>query len=421
MATSKRKAEQHTQVQLKPKEQALYEHSISLLKTEHTLRAYGSGHSTLYHNALLDDAHTVDVSRFIEEPKIQHGTSTQAYSILTVSAGMALGAIRDFLKPYKLKLYGTPESKTISIGGAIVCGAHNGSGLWDSMADYVIDMLLVDGTGTLQVITDPQLFVHYGLLGIVMRIRIKVFPATNVEWRHKVVSALEDVKVKDSTHSLLFGPYSGKIIQTDIYLTHKEAYRSWKRFLWDMALLPATTKLAARLISTLAYLVPSIGLLASELYTQEPDVIRDKFNYFESVPRSTAFTVEYAIPRSQLITVYKLLMQLIADYRAQGTYILRFWCRFQQASTRIYDLAYGAETAIVEITLYDKQKHAGAMAQNISAILVQHGGRVHMGKTIAEPESLRNYDFTLLKQASAQYDPERKFQNSFMRSALDTL
>ncbi len=372
----------------------------------------------LLHSSVFDSPHMIYTGDFIEDPLIHYTDSHELEAILTVSPGMALKDIRTYLKRYDLKLYGTPESKYITIGGAILCGAHNGSHYWDSMANHVIGMLIVDGQGNLSLLTDPDLFVNYGLLGVVLRLSIKVYKATSVKYKHALLKSLDGLSVAPSTLCLLFGPYSGRILKTDIFMTKEKAHRSLKRLFWDLSLMPLSSRIVSKLEVLLTTWIPAIGIFASELFTYEPDAIRGKFDYFEHVPRSHAFSLEYALDQKNLVHAYERIMEIISAFRKKGTYVLRFWCRFQKATEIINDLAYGRDTTLVEVTLNDQQKNARLMVRDLSKILVELGDKPHLGKTVLEPEVVENYDFTKLKKAIRHHDPYGLFQNEFTKSAL---
>jgi hypothetical protein len=160
--------------------------------------------------------------------------------------------------------------------------------------------------------------------------------------------------------------------------------------------------------------VPSAGTFAAELFLHEPDSVNDRFNYFDPAPAFELYTIEYSIPVDMLDVAYRQIMTLIKEYRQQKkTYVMRFWCRFQQASNQLNNLAYGRDSALVEVTIGKKQKHGATLAKQLSRILVDLGGKPHVGKAILEGSALKNYDFSYLQQAIKQYDPNGYFQNAF--------
>lgn len=400
---------------LRPKEKKLYDQICALLNSGKTVRAYGSGHSNLDYSPIFNAQSYICMADYIEEPYLEKN------NILVVSPGMSLDEIRKFLAKYNLRLYGTPESKSITIGGAILFGAHNGTGHWDCMAHYVQEMLLIDGKGEALILKDPQLFINYGLLGIVLQIKIKVFSAINHKWTHtlfKNIKSFDDIKITDSTYCLFFGPYSNRILKADINLTEKLEKRNLKRLIWDFALWPLTFTPVAKLVPIITYLIPQIGIFASEIFTYEPDVIRNKFDYFEPVPKCRTFTLEYAINIEDLEKAYYKIMSIISYYRKKGNYVLRFWSRFQKATENVNDLSYNRTTALVEVTINDKQKFARQFVNDISDVLLELGGKPHLAKTVLRVVDLKNYDFKLLQQAIKTFDPKAIFQNKFTKEFL---
>ena len=389
--------------------------------TKKTVRVHATGHSHSYHSPLFDTDIAIASPVDLDPPQIDKTDEKDGRFWLTTPAATTLGQLKDVLAPHGLRLYGTPEALTISVGGAVVCGAHNGSHLFLPLAQYVTDMWLVNGQGQTERVRDPQLFVHYGLLGVVFRLRLEVFRAKPVQWTHIPVLTIEDAvrQLTRNTHSLKFGPYSGRIQLMNVAFVEDEAgvrRHRFRRKSWQALLAPP---IGVKLTQLLIKDVPVLGKFASEYYLDEPDSIRDSFDYFEHIPRASVFTIEYALPVPQLAEAYHRLMAVIHDFHKQHhVYVLRFWARLQPRSNIRSLATYGRDTAFVEVTLSDTQPYAVDMVEQISNILLELGGRPHLGKTVLHPKQTRNYDFSRLKAAMGQFDPDRLFQNAFAQQML---
>lgn len=397
---------------LNPTELKLQTDIKELLKNNTFIRPHGYGHSDYFDNAFYVAENTINLQKYTTIPNVVN-------NILTSSAGHTLGYLRDFLKPYGLRFLGTPESQYITLGGAVVVGAHNGSKLQTSMSDYVVDMLVFDGNGDVKYINDPKLFINYGMLGIVFRISIKCFPAKNIYWRRIMHNSIDDVRITPYTHSLVFGPYSGKILEAQNYPTEMQPYKSIIRYLWELIPFLASFKLVSNMLRGMFYLFPALGLIISEYFLLEPNVIRDKFDYFEPAPRTKVYTLEYGIDASYLKNVYTDIMNLIATYRNVGTYVsYRFWVRFMPASNSPNSLSFNKDSAIFELTFSKDQPNAKSFATDIDRIFRSYGGRPHMGKTLINQNVFSNYDFNNLKKEITKYDPNKVYQNKFMRDVF---
>ncbi|XWV24979.1 hypothetical protein QJ856_gp0800 [Tupanvirus deep ocean] len=387
-----------------------------LLSSGLPIRAHGASHSNYFDNAFYKTFNEINVSNFVIPPTING-------DILTASAGESLDNIRNFLKPYNLKLLATPESKFITLGGAVLVGAHHGSHLHKTMADYVTEMLLFDGNGDVKRITDKKLFVNFGLYGIVFRISIKCFPATNMYWKRILYDNIDDIIITPNTHSLVFGPYSKKILEAQIFPTDISANKSINRYFWEIVPDLLSTKYITKIVSNFSrfmfYVFPFMGLLVSEYFVHEPSVVRDKFDYFEMAPQTNVYTQEYAVDVRALKNVYFEMMQLIDSYKQIGTYVsYRFWVRFVPKSDVPNTLTYDNDSAVFEITYSKDQPNAYNFAIDIDKIFRKYNGKPHIGKTLISNDSLTTYNFEQLKKEISNYDPKGVFQNSFIKEAL---
>ena len=211
-------------IKLFPQEIELVNLAKALIRQNKQIRVHSGHHSKQFDNLFYIGQNIIDVTKHTIPPFVEN-------NVLTASAGHQLGYLRDFLRTYQLKLRGTPESKYITLGGAVLNGIHHGSHLSDSISDYVKEMLIIDGNGSIRNITDPKLFINYGTLGILFRVKITCFTAINHFWQRKVLNHFDQIQITPNTHSVVFGPYSGEVLKTQLYETDMEMYKSWKRIL----------------------------------------------------------------------------------------------------------------------------------------------------------------------------------------------
>ena len=420
---------QENTINLYPAELELQQRIKYLLSQGGNIRANAAGHSNYFDNSFYPGTNAIDTKNYLIKPFITLSKSSllnpkeleksDKNYILTASAGHRLDTLRNFLKLYSLRLLGTPESMYITLGGAVVVGAHHGSALQRSIADYVTEMLLFDDNGEVVKVTDPNLFINYGALGIVFRISIRCFPAKNILWKKILHKNIEEIRITPNTHSLVFGPYTGKILETLIYPTNLPAKKSINRHLWEIIPYLASYKLVSNITRGAFYVFPSIGLLVSEYFLLEPDVIRDKYDYFEPSPQTKVYTLEYSLDAGYLKEVYSAIMNLIGQYRQVGMYVsYRFWVRFMPASDQANNLAHGRDSAIFELTFSKDQPNAASFAKDIDMIFRTKGGKPHLGKTLISTQTLSNYDFEKFKKEIAKFDPNGIYQNDFMKKSI---
>lgn len=381
-----------------------------------TIRAHGASHSNYFDNPIYPSKNIIEMEKYTIQPRLNG-------NILTASAGHTLDYLRNFLKPYDLRLLATPESKFITLGGAVVVGAHNGSLLQKTMVDYVTEFLLFDANTNVHRIRDNKLFVNFGTLGIVFRISIKCFPANNIYWERILYPSIDDIVITPNTHSLVFGPYSKNVLRANIYPTNLPPTKSIGRYVWEIIPALMSTKYITKIFSNITrglfYVFPSFGIFVSEFFLLEPSVIRDKFNYFNIAPQVNVYTQEYSVDAHLLKPVYLEIMKLIEVYYQIGTYVsYRFWVRFVAKSEVPNTLSYNRDSAVFEITYSKDQPNAQMFAKDIDLIFRKYGGKPHLGKTLISPESLSNYQFEYLKKQMEKFDPNHIFQNDFMKKSL---
>lgn len=401
------------QIILHPQEIKLYKNVLETLKLNNNLRVHSGNHSSQFYNKLYETNNHIDITQYVIPP-------TFTNSILTSSAGHTFDYLRNFLSESGYKLRGTPESKYITLGGAVLNGIHNGSFLNRCISEYVTKMLMIDGNGILRILNDKNDIINFGTYGVVFRISIKCFKAENIKWTRTVFDNIDDIVITPDTHSLVFGPYSGKILQSKINETKEKPKSRFSRVVWDFFHSFIETYVVSSMTRALLYIIPSTGIIISESWLSEPDVIKDKYDYFEYVPFNNVYTMEYGIDLDYLKPIYKELMDLISYYRKHGTYVsYRFWLRLLEKSDLIYSLSYGKDTGIIEFTFSNDQTYSESFASYLNKIFLKNGGIPHMGKTIINESAVSNYDFTYLKNNINIYDPNKKFQNSFIRNILN--
>ena len=137
---------------LNTREKQLYSVVTDLINKKQKFRVEARGHSILYHSQIIGGTPMINITKYVTSPTIDTKTN-----ILTVSPGQRLVEVGSYLQKYGLRLYGVPESSDITIGGAVLMGAHGG-GSFKCLAEYVTEMWLIDGLGKLQIISDSNLF-----------------------------------------------------------------------------------------------------------------------------------------------------------------------------------------------------------------------------------------------------------------------
>ncbi len=148
------------------------------------IRAIGSLHSLTRVNAAQDVCISLDAYR---DPIGVQG------NLVTVSAGMRLSEVCDYLAEHQLALPILGSVKEQTISGAIATGTHGGSIHHASIADSVVGVRVIDGQGNLLELdrSDDRFFgvvQSMGLCGVVSTLTLECVPAFALRSRCWVIS-----------------------------------------------------------------------------------------------------------------------------------------------------------------------------------------------------------------------------------------
>lgn len=97
-----------------------------------------------------------------------------------VEPGLLIDELQDKLDPLGFTFPVTPDYNGISIAGGMATGAHHSSlRIASAIGDWVEEIKLVDGQGSLRTLSGKQLDlsrVHLGLLGVIYQLKLRIVP-----------------------------------------------------------------------------------------------------------------------------------------------------------------------------------------------------------------------------------------------------
>lgn len=409
------------------------------IKLNKKIKAVSGKHSKKYYSKFYDDdidfdddfeydenddyykneeCYFINMMDYKIKPKLEN-------DILCVSPGTELNEINKYLKNFGLKLNGVPESGNITIGGAVLMGAHNGSKLYDVLAKYVKEMWIINGLGEIKILRegDKDYFINYGTLGITFRIKIKCYRATNVEWNYKYFLNNSDMKELimnyDNTHSIIYGAYSGISQMAFIKETNKPNYYSISKILWILVRRMIQIKLVTMLVEFLLKYVNIMGMILSEFNLWNPNYIRNKYDNYEMIPDLSLYSMEYGVDIIYWEECYEEIKNMLNKNAKLGYFITyRFWSRIMKKGEMKGSLNYGKDVVLFEIVVSKNQYGNKETIKNFENILLKYGGKPHLGKTFIDEKSLKNYDFTYLINKMKIFDPNKLFLNKFQEKVF---
>lgn len=418
-----------------PNERRLVQRIRRAAMDRQQLRIVGNGHAAMFGGVWSNGSgSTLNVRDYVDAPRdadVQHGDDGVAR--FTVSAGCTLGECRDFLRRFGLRLRGTPEAATITVGGACSMASHGGGAAWYCMAAYVDTLWFVDGLARVHKLKRghalfADMLVSHGLCGVLLRVRLRVFPARRQLQSYTVLPSVPTdlgQRVRDGTewphlHSITFGPYTKRALvrqdeDTDAPLPSCWTDLPWRTF--DTFTSNNAIVTAVDWLMTVPF--PSLQRTASESAFGLPRRrVLDAYNYFVPLPSAPViYDLAYAIRIDQLVPCYEAVQSVIDAYERAGVYIgYRFWCRVLRAHDHLpHSLAAVAapddEAVVVfDIVISRRPKRAWEFAQAVDAVFARFNARPHLGKTLVRAErALEAYDWTALRALRDRFDPHRVF------------
>jgi len=112
--------------------------------------------------------------------------------LVTVQPGVVLGHLQKELDRQGLAFPVTPDYNGVTVAGAMGAGAHHSSlRIPSAVGDWVQQVTLVDGRGEVQVLEGDALDaarVHLGLLGVVVKVTLKVVPQFKLQYQSTKLS-----------------------------------------------------------------------------------------------------------------------------------------------------------------------------------------------------------------------------------------
>lgn len=358
---------------------------------------------------------------------------------LLVGSGYTFKECEPALKKAGLILRGTPETDTITIGGALAVGAHGGGRFQKVLVGYLLEIWIRDSKGTVHHLNagTPNFgaaAVSLGLLGIILKAKFQLEKPENrkvVASRVSSYDAAGIASADDSTHSFQFAPYQQRMVRYDETPTEQRPNCSG-------CINNGVRSLAA--LQCLFYVLdpaiaccPCMGRILSQSLVCPGTCVYDKFDTFTPTPANYAFTVEYAIDVSLAGQAFEALKKVVADNASEGRYVtFRFWCRFLKGVDQSYTLAQsaGGDKVAFECTFSQKQRGVEKFLDAIVEVCKQYGGRPHLGKTIRPKDvayaaqvygsAFGGQSWLAFEEARKSYDPEGKFLNEPLQEFVKT-
>jgi len=351
---------------------------------------------------------------------------------VTVAAGTPLKVLNAALARAGLSLTNMGDIMEQTVSGAISTGTHGTGRDSGSIAAQVKGLELVTADGsvlTCSATENPDVFaaarIGLGALGIVTAVTFAVEPLFLLTAREepmpleRVLAEFDELWAENEHFEFYWFPHTGN---TNTKRNNRSAgpkapVGRWAGFLEDEFLSNGVFEVVNRVGRAVPATVPAIARIASRAlsartYTDIP------YKVFTSPRRVRFVEMEYAIPRAALREVLRELKATVERSGLRVSFPVEV--RTAPADDIPLSTASGRDSAYVAVHMFRGTPYHRYFTA-AERIFTAHEGRPHWGKIhTRDAEYLagvypRFTEFTALRD---RLDPERRFQNDYLRRVL---
>jgi L-gulonolactone oxidase len=396
------------------------EELVSAVTGARRVKVAGSGHS--FTDIACTDGVMIDMSA------MRHVLSVDGNEV-TVEAGITLHDLGEELRSRGLAMENQGDVDPQTLAGAISTATHGTGAGYGNLPSQVVGVRLVDGTGQVHDITGGDELraarVSLGALGAISAVTLRCVPAFTIH-RMDTPRPLDDVlgrfdELADShDHWEAFVmPYTRRALTLTSERTDREPEPPGRvgAFVHDVVLENAVLGLFCRTGRAFPRLIPSLNRTLARLMSGSEHL--DASNRVYANTRLVRFTeMEYALPREHAVEALQRVLELIERRRLPIGFPIEF--RVTAPDDALLSTAHGRPTAYIAVHQYVGMEFE-TYFRAVEAIMDEYDGRPHWGKrhyqTAASLRS-RYPEWDTFTEIRDQFDPERRFENDYLRRVL---
>jgi FAD-linked oxidoreductase len=353
---------------------------------------------------------------------------------VTLAAGTRLHQLPRLLRQHGLALENMGDIDRQSIAGATSTGTHGTGGSFGGLATQIVGLTLVTGTGELLRIDEsenadllPAARIGLGALGIIVDLTIQCVPAYllhAVERPEPLAAVLEgylDRSAREDHFEFYWFPHTETGLtktNTRLPLTaERKPLSRVGRWVDDELLANGLYRGVCALGTVAPAVIPPFSRLAQRVTGNRE--FTDLSPRVFVTDRGVRFReMEYALPRA---AVPEALAEVKALIERRGWRIsFPIEVRSAAADDTWLSTAYGRETGYIAVHRYYREDQREYFAA-VEEVMIAHEGRPHWGKLHSrDADALRELyprfgDFLAVRD---RLDPERRFENAYLRRVL---
>ena len=386
------------------------------------VKVAGAGHS--FTDIACTDGLMLDLTRMNRVLRVEGDE-------VTVEAGITIRELGPALAERGLALENQGDVDAQTVAGAISTATHGTGGRFANISSQVTAVRLVTASGDLVQIGaragDDLLAarVSLGALGAISAVTLRCVPEFTV---HRVdrplplddVLARLDEHVDSNDHFELFVfPYTRTALTLTSQRTDREPEPAGRAqvLLRDVLLENAALEAACRTGRRFPALIPRVN--RTLVRAMSPTEHLDRSHRVYANRRTVRFTeMEYAIPRERTAEVLERVLALIERRRIKTGFPIEV--RVVAPDDALLSTAQGRPTGYIAVHQFRGMEFESYF-RGVETIMDEYEGRPHWGKRHYQSASTlrpRYPGFDRFVAVRDRLDPERKFENDYLRRVL---
>ncbi|MGH2716644.1 MAG: D-arabinono-1,4-lactone oxidase [Thermoleophilaceae bacterium] len=384
------------------------------------VKVAGAGHS--FTDIACTDGLLVDLSRMNRVLSVEGNE-------VTVEAGITIRELAPALAERGLALESQGDVDAQTIAGAISTATHGTGGRFANISSQVTGVRLITASGErIDMREHDDLLaarVSLGALGAISAVTLRCVPAFTI---HRIdeplpldgVLARLDEHVDSNDHFELFVfPYTRTALTLTSRRTDREPRPPGRArvLIRDVLLENAALEVASRTGRRFPALIPRVNRTLVRAMSRAEHLDRSHRVYANR--RSVRFTeMEYAIPRERTAEALERVLALIQRRRVRVGFPIEL--RVVAPDDALLSTAQGRPTGYVAVHQYGGMEFESYF-RAVEAIMDEYEGRPHWGKRHYQSAATlrpRYPGFDRFLAVRDRLDPERKFENDYLRRVL---
>jgi len=390
-----------------------------------TVKVVGAGHS-------FTDVACTSGTQIVLDRYASVVSADVAGGLVTVQAGITLGALNEALDALGLALANLGDIAYQTVSGALSTGTHGTGAKLGALSTFVEAMEIVTGDGSvLQCSSDENadLFsaarVGLGALGIASTITLRCVPAFTLRAVNEpmrlddVLTSLDDHVAGNDHFEINWFPHTEWVQakQNNRVEGVPEPRLRAKEWFDEVFLENVALKAAWRVGRRFPSAIPGISRQLTKAITRVEST--EKSYEVFTTPRLVRFyEMEYGVPRAAVVDCVRELRSFID---ASGLHIqVPVEVRFVAGDDIPLSMASGRDSAFVACHVFEGRGYEQYF-RGVERIMAAAGGRPHWGKLhfqTAETLAPRYPEWERFKAVRAQVDPQRVFTNPYLDRVL---